>query len=257
MSVSGVGQASWPVRGFFRSVIGLSHAFRSSDTGSTTAPYRSRDRKGAEGSFIFQHGAWPQNALSYGRAAEHYSRLRSKSSPSAGACASVLRISPLLLILCSACGYHTGARGDLIPKSIQTVAIPAFRNQTTRYQLAQMLPEDLTREFIARTHYKVISDPNVADAVLNGVLATFAAYSTVTDPTTGRATAAQAIVTLRLTLTERATGKVLFTRPSFEVRDRYEVSIDPAQYFDESETAMRRLSRSVAQATVSAILENF
>jgi Lipopolysaccharide-assembly len=161
------------------------------------------------------------------------------------------------LILCSACGYHTSARGDLMPKSVHTIAIPAFRNQTTRYQLARMLPEDLTREFIARTHYKIISDPNAADAVLNGVLVTFAAYSTVTDPTTGRATAAQAIVTLRLTLTERATGKVLFTRPAFEVRDRYEVSIDPAQYFDESETAMQRLSKSVAQATVSAILENF
>jgi RNase P/RNase MRP subunit p29 len=163
----------------------------------------------------------------------------------------------LLLILCSACGYHTSAHGDLMPKSIQTIAIQPFRNQTTRYQLARMLPEDLTREFIARTHYRIVSDPNMADAVLSGVLVTFAAYSTVTDPTTGRATAAQAIATLRLTLTERATGKVLFTRPSFEVRERYEVSIDPAQYFDESETAMQRLSRSVAQATVSAILENF
>jgi Lipopolysaccharide-assembly len=179
------------------------------------------------------------------------------SLASAGVCLYAFRSWPLLLIVCAGCGYHTSARGDLMPKSVHTIAVPAFRNQTTRYQLARMLPEDLTREFIARTHYKIVSDPNVADAVLNGVLVTFAAYSTVTDPTTGRATAAQAIVTLRLTLTERATGKVLFTRPNFEVRDRYEVSIDPAQYFDESETAMQRLSRSVAQATVSAILENF
>ena len=256
-----VGQASRPVQALVRSLI--DYPFGSSVTGDMTAPYQSRDLgsprsgEGAEGSFIFQRGVRPQNALPYGRASEHYSRLRSKSSPSVRACAAALRMSPLLAILCSGCGYHTGAHGDLMPKTIQTIAIPAFRNQTTRYQLARMLPEDLAREFIARTHYRIVPNPNEADAVLNGVLVTAAAYSTVTDPTTGRATAAQAIVTLRLTLTERATGKVLFTRPSFEVRDRYEVSIDPTQYFDESETAMRRLSKSVAQATVSAILENF
>ncbi len=42
-----------------------------------------------------------------------------------------------------------------------------------------------------------------------------------------------------------------------DVRERYEVSVDPTVYFDESEVAMRRLSRDVAQTVVSAILENF
>ena len=61
---------------------------------------------------------------------------------------------------------------------------------------------------------------------------------------------------LRIRLVDRS-GKVLFDRPSMDVRERYEVSVDPTVYFDESEFAMRRLSKDVATTVVSAILENF
>ena len=60
-----------------------------------------------------------------------------------------------------------------------------------------------------------------------------------------------------VSLIERATGKVLFTRPNMDVRERYEVSVDPKQYFEESEPALDRVSRTVAQQLVTAILENF
>ena len=66
----------------------------------------------------------------------------------------------------------------------------------------------------------------------------------------------QAIVTLQLLLTDK-TGKVLFNRPGMEFRERYEISVDPTTYFDESGTAMERLARDVARSVVSAILENF
>jgi hypothetical protein len=62
---------------------------------------------------------------------------------------------------------------------------------------------------------------------------------------------------LQVSLTERATGKVVFNRPSFEVRERYEISVDPAQYFDESDVALDRASQQVARQVVSSILENF
>jgi hypothetical protein len=42
-----------------------------------------------------------------------------------------------------------------------------------------------------------------------------------------------------------------------EVRERYQISTNPQQYFDESGTAIMRLSKDVAQSVVSAILENF
>jgi hypothetical protein len=42
-----------------------------------------------------------------------------------------------------------------------------------------------------------------------------------------------------------------------EVRERYEISVDPRAYFDESDTAAERLSRDVARSIVSAILSGF
>jgi hypothetical protein len=42
-----------------------------------------------------------------------------------------------------------------------------------------------------------------------------------------------------------------------EFRERYEISVNPQQYFDESQAALQRLSRDVARTVVSAILENF
>jgi outer membrane lipopolysaccharide assembly protein LptE/RlpB len=167
------------------------------------------------------------------------------------------------LLLCSAalmmssCGYHVSGKGDMLPKTLRTIAIPAFGNASTRYKLTDLLASGITREFISRTKYQIITDTNAADAVLRGTVTNFISYPTVFDPATGRASTVQLSVFLRVTLTERATGKVLFERASMEVKERYEISIDPKAYFDESDPALQRLSRDVSRSVVSAVLENF
>ena len=62
---------------------------------------------------------------------------------------------------------------------------------------------------------------------------------------------------MQVSLVERATGKVLFNRPSFDITERYEISQDPRQYFEESDDALDRASKVVARQVVSAILNNF
>jgi hypothetical protein len=159
--------------------------------------------------------------------------------------------------LLAGCGYHVGGRADMMPKTVKTIAVQPFGNVTTRYKLAQQLPADITREFISRTRYRIVTDPAQADAVLTGKVVNFGSYPSIFDPASGRGTGVQAVVSLQLTLTERATGKVLFNRPGQEFRERYEISVDPVAYFDESSAALDRLSRDVARSVVSAILENF
>jgi outer membrane lipopolysaccharide assembly protein LptE/RlpB len=172
-----------------------------------------------------------------------------------------IRVHPRLILLCSlvlsSCGYHVAGKGDLVPKSVHTIAIPAFSNITTRYKLTDHLPEAITRELISRTHYQIVNDPNQADAVLRGAVVNYVAYPTIFDQKTGRASGLQVNVTLQITLTERATNKVIFSRPNFEVHQRYEISSPANTYFDESDAALDRLSRDVARDVVSAILENF
>ncbi len=172
-----------------------------------------------------------------------------------------MRIRPavpaVLVVLLTGCGYRVSGRGDLLPKTIHTIAIPAFANATTRYKLSEELPGAITREFLSRTRYRVIEDPAAADAVLEGKVLEFTSAPTIFDPATSRASAAQLSVFMDLELRERATGAVLFSRTRMEFKERYEISVDPRSYFDESGPALDRLSRDVARTVVSAILEKF
>jgi len=161
----------------------------------------------------------------------------------------------LLLAVTAGCGYHVSGHGDMLPKTIKTIAIPAFGNRTSRYKLARTLPTDIGRELLSRTGYKIVADPIQADAVLTGTVHNFAAYTTIAAG--GRSTTVEAVVTLNITLTNRANGAVLFNRIGTEYRERYEISIDPKAYFDESGTAMERLSKSVARSVVTGMLEKF
>jgi outer membrane lipopolysaccharide assembly protein LptE/RlpB len=163
----------------------------------------------------------------------------------------------LLSVLCLAgCGYHVAGTGDALPKTIHTIAVPAFANVTTQYKVSDLLGTAVTRELISRTRYKIVADSKDADATLAGAVVNFVSYPTIFDPVAGRATGMQAIVTVNVTLRDKA-GVVLYTRPNFEVHERYEISIDPKNYFDESEPAMQRLAQDVARSVVSAVLEKF
>ncbi len=155
------------------------------------------------------------------------------------------------------CGYHVAGHTSVIPQTAHTICIPAFNNATVHYNITDRLPEAIAREFIARTPYRIVPDPNTADLVLRGTVLNYIAGVAVVDPATGRATATDLHVFLKIELVERATGKVLYSRPSMDARERYEVSENEQQYFDESGPAVDRLARFVAQQVVSGILSGF
>jgi len=88
-------------------------------------------------------------------------------------------------------------------------------------------------------------------------VANYLSATTILDQATGRAAGVQISVILNVALTNKSTGEVIYQRNNLEVRQRYEVSIEQRDYFDESEVALDRLSREVARQVVSTILEAF
>jgi outer membrane lipopolysaccharide assembly protein LptE/RlpB len=162
-----------------------------------------------------------------------------------------------LFVLLTGCGYHVAGHSNVVPKTVKSIAIPAFGNNTQRYKLGDQLHRAVTREFIERTRYRIVAEPNGADAVLEGSLLNYSAYPTVFDQATSRASGVQTVVTVSITLRERATGNVIYQRQSWEIRERYEIATDPRAYLDESETAVERVSRDVARAVVSGVLSSF
>jgi hypothetical protein len=171
----------------------------------------------------------------------------------------IVRLVLLILstLALTTCGYRVSGHSDLLPKSIKTIAIPAFGNVTQRYRLTELMPRALTREFISRTRYQVVAEPENADAVLKGAVVNYMFFPTVVDQQSGRAAGVQILVVLQLILVENATGKALFNRPNMEVRNRYEIAVDPRAYFEESDLALERVSQDVARTVVSSVLEAF
>ena len=109
-----------------------------------------------------------------------------------------------------------------------------------------------------------MTEASRADAVLTGSVITYTSNATLfgqktnaQGQTTDLATSVEIHVSIQVTLTERTTGKVLFRRPRIDVTDSYEIPLQQSQYFDESDTALDRASKRVAQQIVSAILNDF
>lgn len=162
----------------------------------------------------------------------------------------------MLALVLSGCGYHVAGTANLLPAEIHTIAVQPWSNVTMQFKLSDYLAESVSRELITRTHYKIVSDPAKADATLTGAVANLFSSAIVADPVTGRSTGVVVVVQVQVKLVDK-NGKVLFQRPNVEFRERYEISVDPRQYFDESQAALLRLSRDVARTVVSAIIENF
>jgi len=183
----------------------------------------------------------------------HACESKARASVAPGIC----RLAILAGLGLASCGYHVAGKTDLIPQSIHSIAIPPFSNITTRYKLTDQLAQAVSREFISRTKYQIVTDPNKADAILQGAVINYVAYPTIFDQQTGRASGFQINLTLQVKFTERTTGKILYSRPNFEMHQRYELSIGALTFFDESDAGLARLSKDVARDLVSSILENF
>lgn len=171
---------------------------------------------------------------------------------------SALGLAPaLLLLLSTACGYHTAGHVIQVPESIQTIAVPAFKNESATYRIEQVLTESVVREFTTRTRYQILHQASDdADATLQGTVLSTAATPLAYDTNTGRAASVLVVVSISVKLTDRH-GKVLYENPQYLFREQYELSQDLTTFFQEDSPAMRRLSRDFGRTLVSNLLEGF
>jgi hypothetical protein len=171
----------------------------------------------------------------------------------------------------TACGYHVGGTASALPPGLNVIAVPALKNDTTRYRVEQRMTEAVIHEFIARTKYRIVSSEDSADAVLHGEITGFEAIPAVfdttspitgsanisTETTTARATTMLVSVHMKVTLEQRDTSKILYKSDDYLFRQPYEISTDPAKFFDEQGPALERMSRDFASRLVADIVENF
>lgn len=170
-------------------------------------------------------------------------------------CLQLSGIAIIALVL-SSCGYHTAGKGAKIPAEVRTLAVPAFVNQTQTYRIEAVLTEAVVREFNTRTKYRIVSDPNDADAVLRGTVTGTQLAPVTYDSNTGRASTALVTVNMKVVLTAR-NGRVLYENSNYVYREQYQISRELSSFFEEQGPAVQRLSQDFARTLVSNVLEMY
>ena len=180
------------------------------------------------------------------------------------------------------CGYHVAGRSSVLPKTIHVIAVPPMENKSSTFKIEQILTSATIHEFLAKTNYKVVSDPNGGDAVLTAKVLTLEVApllfqsqppSTSSTSTTNVAQATAMMITMKcqVTLTERDNDKVLYHTDNFVFRNEYQLAtqgtstsgpIKPSrsqveQFFQEGDPALGRMAQDFATRLVAAVTENF
>jgi outer membrane lipopolysaccharide assembly protein LptE/RlpB len=155
------------------------------------------------------------------------------------------------------CGYHVAGRPSGAPAEWRTIAIPAFKNDTTHDRIEQRFTEAVIREFIARTKYRIVQDPDSADAVLHGEVLSIETSPVLFNATTGEVTTMLVTVQVKVELDDTVSKKPVYQNTALTFRDEYQISSDPQSFFNEEDPALGRMSRDFASHFVATVLEGF
>ncbi|MGD0955305.1 MAG: LptE family protein [Candidatus Acidiferrales bacterium] len=155
------------------------------------------------------------------------------------------------------CGYHVAGHGAQLPSEWKTIAVPAFKNDTTRYRIEQRFTAAVIREFITRTKYRVVQDTASADAVLSGEVLSIDTNPVLFNATTGEVTTMLVTVHTKVELIDNKTQKPVYENDDMVFRDEYQISSDVNSFFEQQDPALERMSRDLASHLVAGVLEGF
>jgi hypothetical protein len=161
----------------------------------------------------------------------------------------------------SGCGYSLAGRGSFLPESIKTIGVPMFTNATPVFEIERRVTEKVRSELIGRGRYKVLPEATGVDGLLTGEITSI--VITPASFTDDRLASRYAVIlSARIEFKDVASGKVLWSNPSMQFREEYEVTtgvtaLDPATFFGQNTNAIERLASNFARSAVSAILEAF
>ena len=168
-----------------------------------------------------------------------------------------LSLALLVGIACAGCGYHVAGRASRLPSDWNSIAIPAFKNDTTRYRLEQRLTEAVIREFIERTRYHVVQNVESANGVLHGEILSIETSPVIFNSTTGEVELMVVTIHTKVLLVDSKTSQPMYKNDDMVFRDEYQISSDVQSFFDEQSPALGRMAKDFASKLVSNVVENF
>ena len=153
------------------------------------------------------------------------------------------------------CGYRVASQNRLSP-SIKSLVVLPFENQTTAFEVEQIITQALIRAFVERSSYRVVNDPAKADAVLKGVISRMSANPVLFAGDTFGSTFLVTLIA-SVELRERGTGKILFQNDRYIFREQYVINVDIKNFFSELNPALRRIASDFASSVATTVIEEF
>lgn len=169
-------------------------------------------------------------------------------------------LAMVALVCCSyvsSCGYHVAGSAAKLPSDWNSISIPAFKNDTTRYRIEQQLTQAVIREFITRTKYKIVQEKGSADGTLRGEVLSIETTPVLFNATTGQVTTMLVTVHAKVELVDSRNEKPLYHNDDMVFRDEYQISTDVQSFFEEQNPGLDRMSHDFASHLVADVLENF
>jgi hypothetical protein len=169
----------------------------------------------------------------------------------------------LLPFAVSGCGYSLAGRGQFLPEYIRIVGVPPCVNQgSSIFNIDNVLTEQLQREFASHGNYRTEPGTTGVDAVL-----TCAIKSSTFSPTAftqgNQASRYAFIITAAIDFKDMKADKILWSNPSLQVSEEYDVTTggqqanDPTAFFGQDQNALQRMARTFARTVVTSVLEAF
>jgi hypothetical protein len=166
-----------------------------------------------------------------------------------------------LVLSFSGCGYSLSGRGSFLPAYIRVIGVPTFTNLTPVYNFEQTVTERVRSELIGRGKYKVEPKATEVDGILTGEILSI---TYVPAAFTEQRLASRYVLTIttKIEFKDVKADKVLWSNPSMQFREEYEVTnasavADASAFFGQDQNALNRIATEFARSIVSAILEAF
>lgn len=152
------------------------------------------------------------------------------------------------------CGYRLSGRGRNLPPAARTIAIPDFKNQTSRESVEQFITFAVRDEFIKRSRLRLADSDLTADLVLEGKITAFDT-TPISYSEAGAANLYEVRLSLDVRLIDMKTNELFYQGNSMSFRETYET--DSADFFSQETGSLVKIAAKFAASIVASILENF
>ncbi len=166
-----------------------------------------------------------------------------------------------LVITTAGCGYALSGRGGFLPDYVETIGIPMFENNTTAFDIEQLITQQVRQEFIGRGSYRVVPETAGVDAVLSGTI-----QNIRIEPAsfTGDQQVSRYVFTLtaQIEFRDMVADDVIWQNEALVFRDEYDVAsagdvASVSAFFGQRSNAVERIAVDFSETVVSSILEAF